>query len=63
MREKGGIMKLTVAYRYYYAGRLGVMVNNKPYEYTVSPYTAHKFEVLLKYNKGRALALIRGKEV
>ena len=53
----------TVRYRYYYAGRLGVMVNGKPYEYAVSPFWARKFEVMSQFNKGRALALLRGKEV
>lgn len=52
-----------VAPLYYYAGRFGVIVNGERYEYAVSPYIAEKFRILLQYNKGRALALLRGLEV
>jgi len=47
----------------YSAGRLLVAIGNKIYEYEVSPYIVNKFQTLLKYNKGRALALLRGNEV
>ena len=54
--------KLVVQERYYYAGRLGILINGKPFEYKVSPFTVDRFRVLKQYNKGRALALIRGSE-
>lgn len=54
--------KLVLQERYYYAGRLGILINGKPYEFEVSPFIADRFRVLRQYNKGRALALIRGLE-
>jgi hypothetical protein len=53
---------LVIQERYHYAGRLGILINGKPYEFEVSPFIADRFRVLKRYNKGRALALIRGQE-
>lgn len=47
----------------YAAGRFRIAINGKKYEYEVSPYMADKFKRALKYNRGRAVALIRGHEV
>ena len=40
-----------------------MMVNGEAYEYEVSPYIAEKFGNLLQFNRGKALALLRGLEV
>ena len=55
--------KLDVQVASYCAGILGVMVNGKRYEYDVSPFIAEKFEQRLKHNKGRAMAMLKGKEL
>ena len=54
--------KLVIRERYYIEGRLGILINGKPFEFEVSPFIADRFRVLKQYNKGRALALIRGCE-
>lgn len=56
-------MALKVVMRSYSAGILKISINGETYEYEVSPYISEKFKVQLRYNKGRALALLRGHEV
>ena len=44
--------------------RLKVAINGKRYEYRdISPWVFEHFEMLLRYNKGRALAFIRGRSI
>lgn len=40
-------------------GLLTVYINEKPYQYYINPSQKRKFESLLKYNRGRALAYLR----
>ncbi len=53
---------LVIQERYYSVGRLGILINGKPYEFKVSPFIVERFRVLKNYNKGKALSLIRGLE-
>ena len=55
--------ELVIVERYYIEGRLGILINGKPYVFKVSPFIADRFRVLKQYNKGRALAVLRGQEV
>lgn len=43
-------------------GLLTVYIDGKRYEFYMNPSQKHKFESLLKYNRGRALAYLRKME-
>ena len=47
----------------YSIGRLTIVINGTRYTYTVSPYVADKFNRMVKRNRGRAVALLRGREI
>ena len=56
-------MALEVVMRSYVAGILKIEINGEMWEYEVSPFRKEKFEVQLRHNKGRALALLKGHEL
>ena len=47
----------------YIGNTLTIILDSRRYCYEVSPYIYEHFEALLRHNKGRALAYIRGAEV
>lgn len=53
----------TVVERFYSCGILGIAINGDDYEYLVSPFTAERFRMMLRFNKGKAINILRGMEV